>query len=61
MVINTHDSFSYTSDAAVLGIPSIVYAENKIDFEKRQDCKKLFEICEKGNHIVSLPKSYNFV
>ncbi len=61
MVINTHDSFSYTSDAAVLGIPSIVYAENKIDFEKRQDCKKLFEICEKGNHIVSLPKAIQLI
>ena len=53
-VVNTHDSFSYTSDAAALGIPSVVYTGNEIDFDQRPDCRKLFEICEKEGYAVSL-------
>jgi len=53
-VVNTHDSFSYTSDAAVLGIPSIVYTENEIDAKKRPDCGKLFQLCQKAGYVVSL-------
>lgn len=53
-VVNTHDSFSYTSDAAALGIPSVVYTGNEIDFNQRPDCRKLFEICEKEGYAVSL-------
>ena len=30
-VVNTHDSFSYTSDAAAIGISSVVYTGNNID------------------------------
>lgn len=53
-VVNTHDSFSYTSDAAALGIPSVVYTGNQIDFKRRPDCQKLFEICEKDGYAISL-------
>ena len=52
-VVNTHDSFSYTSDAAALGITSVVYTGNQIDFARRPDCKKLFEQCEKAGYVIS--------
>lgn len=50
-VLNTWDSFSYTSDVAVLGITSVVYDGNKIDTSKRPDCKKLLEICKQNGYI----------
>ena len=53
-VVNTHDSFSYTSDAAVLGIPSVVYTGNFIDKERRPDCYKLFELCQSKGHVKDL-------
>ncbi len=56
-VVNTHDSFSYTSDAAALGIPSVVYTGNEIDFDRRPDCRKLFEICEKEGYALSLDEA----
>ncbi len=56
-VINTHDSFSYTSDAAALGIPSVVYTGNYIDKERRPDCYKLFDLCHKGKYVISLEEA----
>ena len=56
-VVNTHDSFSYTSDAAALNITSVVYTGNEIDFSSRPDCKKLFDICEKGGYAISLDQA----
>lgn len=56
-VVNTHDSFSYTSDAAALGIPSVVYTGNYIDRQKRPDCYKLFDLCQKGGYAVSLEEA----
>ena len=56
-VINTHDSFSYTSDIAVLGITSIVYTENKIDAKKRPDCGRLFRMCQKKGYVISLDEA----
>ena len=56
-VVNTHDSFSYTSDAAALGIPSVVYNGNFIDKEKRPDCYKLFDLCHKKGYIISLDEA----
>ena len=53
-VVNTHDSFSYTSDAAVLGIPSVVYTGNFIDKEKRPDCYKLFDLCCSKGYVIDL-------
>ncbi|MBR1825006.1 MAG: mitochondrial fission ELM1 family protein [Alphaproteobacteria bacterium] len=52
-VINTHDSFSYTSDAAALGIPSVVYTGNTID-NSRFDCYKLFHICAAKGYVIDL-------
>ena len=52
-VINTHDSFSYTSDAAALGIPSVVYTENEIN-SSRPDCHKLFKICSENGYVIDL-------
>lgn len=64
-VLNTWDSFSYTSDAATLGITSVVYNGNKIDTNRRPDCKKLLEICEQCGYIkvfddafINLPDKY---
>lgn len=56
-VINTHDSFSYTSDTAALGIPSIVYTGNFIDKNRRPDCYKLFDLCHKGGYAISLDEA----
>ena len=56
-VINTHDSFSYTSDAAALGIPSVVYTGNFIDKSRRPDCYKLFDLCHKGGYVISLDEA----
>jgi len=56
-VVNTHDSFSYTSDAAALGIPSVVYTGNFIDKNRRPDCYKLFDLCHKGGYVVSLDEA----
>jgi len=56
-VINTHDSFSYTSDAAALGIPSVVYTGNFIDKDIRPDCYKLFDLCHKGGYVISLDEA----
>ncbi len=56
-VVNTHDSFSYTSDAAALNITSVVYTGNEIDFSSRPDCKKLFDICEKDGYAISLDQA----
>lgn len=56
-VVNTHDSFSYTSDAAALNITSVVYTGNEIDFARRPDCQKLFDICEKDGYAISLDKA----
>ena len=56
-VVNTHDSFSYTSDAAALGIPSVVYTRNFIDEERRPDCYKLFDLCHKEGHVISLDEA----
>ena len=53
-VVNTHDSFSYTSDAAALGIPSVVYTGNHIDKERRPDCYKLFDLCHEGGYAIKL-------
>ena len=59
-VINTHDSFSYTSDAAALGIPSVVYTENEID-KTRPDCHKLFKICSERGYAVDLKEATDMV
>lgn len=56
-VVNTHDSFSYTSDAAVLGLPSVVYTGNFIDSQKRYDCYKLFDLCHKEGYVISLEEA----
>lgn len=56
-VVNTHDSFSYTSDAAALGIPSVVYTGNFIDQSRRPDCYKLFDLCQKGGYAISLDEA----
>ena len=56
-VVNTHDSFSYTSDAAAIGIPSVVYTGNNIDKTKRNDCYKLFEECHKKGHVIDLQEA----
>lgn len=56
-VINTHDSFSYTSDAAALGIPSVVYNGNFIDKDRRPDCYKLFDLCHEEGYIISLDEA----
>lgn len=56
-VVNTHDSFSYTSDAAALGIPSVVYTGNFIDKEKRPDCYKLFDLCNKDGYAIALDEA----
>jgi len=56
-VVNTHDSFSYTSDAAALGITSVVYTGNKIDSERRPDCHKLFSLCHESGYVVSLDEA----
>ncbi len=56
-VVNTHDSFSYTSDAAVLGIPSVVYTGNFIDKAKRPDCYKLFDLCHEKGYAISLDEA----
>ena len=56
-VVNTHDSFSYTSDAAALGIPSVVYTGNYIDKERRPDCYKLFDLCHEGGYAISLDEA----
>lgn len=56
-VVNTHDSFSYTSDAAALGIPSVVYTGNHIDKERRPDCYKLFDLCHEGGYAISLDEA----
>lgn len=56
-VVNTHDSFSYTSDAAALGIPSVVYTKNFIDKSRRPDCYKLFDLCHEGGYAVSLDEA----
>ncbi len=50
-VVNTWDSFSYTSDASALGITSAVYDGNTIDTEQRPDCKKLFDHCLEQKYI----------
>ena len=50
-VINTWDSFSYTSDAAALGITSVVYNGNYINTEHRKDCKKLLDNCKHAGYI----------
>ena len=55
--VNTHDSFSYTSDAAALGIPSVVYTGNFIDQNRRPDCCKLFDLCHKGGYAISLDEA----
>jgi len=56
-VVNTHDSFSYTSDAAALGIPSVVYTGNFIDKERRPDCYKLFDLCYEDGYVLSLDEA----
>ncbi|MBQ7659323.1 MAG: mitochondrial fission ELM1 family protein [Alphaproteobacteria bacterium] len=56
-VVNTHDSFSYTSDAAALGIPSVVYTGNYIDKERRPDCYKLFDLCHEKGYAISLDEA----
>lgn len=52
-VVNSHDSFSYTSDVAALGIPSVVYTGNEIG-EPRFDCHKLFKLCHEAGYTISL-------
>lgn len=56
-VVNTHDSFSYTSDAAAIGIPSVVYTGNNIDKTKRNDCYKLFELCHEEGYVLDLKEA----
>ena len=56
-VVNTHDSFSYTSDAAALGIPSVVYTGNFIDEKRRPDCYKLFDLCHEKGYVISLDEA----
>ena len=56
-VVNTHDSFSYTSDAAALGIPSVVYTGNFIDEQRRPDCYKLFDLCHQKGYVISLDEA----
>jgi len=56
-VVNTHDSFSYTSDAAALGIPSVVYTGNFIDKQRRPDCYKLFDLCHQKGYVISLDEA----
>ena len=50
-VLNTWDSFSYTSDAASLGITSIVYNGNYINTQNREDCKNLLDNCNNAGYI----------
>ena len=50
-VLNTWDSFSYTSDAAALGITSVVYNGNKIDTDRRPDCLRLLNNCKDAGYI----------
>ncbi len=57
-VVNTWDSFSYTSEAAALGITSVVYKGNSIDTLSRPDCKKLLENCEQAGYIKILDESF---
>lgn len=52
-VIGTMDSFSYTSDTAVLGIKTAVYGDMEIDPEKRPDCHRLFNAC-KNKYVLDL-------
>lgn len=54
IVVNTHDSFSYTSDAATLGITSLVYTGNFIDKKLRYDCYKLFDLCQAEGYVMDL-------
>lgn len=53
LYVSTMDSFSYTSDAAVLGIKTAVYSGVSINRE-RLDCKRLYDICCKRGYIVDL-------
>ncbi len=57
-VVNTWDSFSYTSDIAPLGITSVVYDGNYIDITQRPDCKKLFDHCLANNYIHRLDDKF---
>ncbi|MBE6445578.1 MAG: hypothetical protein E7019_06000 [Alphaproteobacteria bacterium] len=50
-VVNTWDSFSYTSDAAALGITSVVYNGNYINTTRREDCKRLLDNCRDAGYI----------
>ncbi len=56
-VVNTHDSFSYTSDVAALGIVSVVYTGNFIDKKRRPDCYKLFDLCHEKGYVISLDEA----
>lgn len=54
--VYTHDSFSYTSDAAAIGLPSVVYTKNEID-ASRPDCHKLFKLCCEQGHVMDLDEA----
>ncbi len=59
-VVNTHDSFSYTSDSAAIGIPSVVYTGNAID-ERRKDCIKLYDVCHEKGYVLNLSEAVKLV
>jgi len=59
-VVNTHDSFSYTSDVAAVGIPSVVYTGNFID-KTREDCRRLYEICHQNGYVLNLEEAESLI
>lgn len=59
-VCYTWDTFSYTSDAAVLGIPTLVYTGNKISL-LRSDCHKLYKTCRDKSFILNLEEDMCFI
>lgn len=59
-VCYTWDTFSYTSDASVIGITTLVYTGNKISLQ-RSDCHKLYKTCRDKSFILNLDEDICFV
>lgn len=56
LFVGTMDSFSYTSDAAVLGIKTAVYSGMEIN-ENRSDCRNLYDDCLQKGCILDFEKT----